>query len=225
MRGHQYVLEIMSRPVPRSSRSDFSSRLRCCTDRLITAKDHAAIQISVADVDENGVAQSTSTSFAISGPVRAMGESDDSLNRLATKAGRESLWFWYHRAKVLTESLFSLDSRWIFFWDCRFQCLGTFGRTKSRYWLMYTSSVCPLYACYRNFVLPHLKSLACEGFPGPYDTIEVSALPSISRSCCAEPPAYNPNHLAMGGGNPPTSLADSILSTISVSPILQLSGT
>jgi len=60
---------------------------------LITAKDHAAIQISVADVDENGVAQGTSTSFAISGPVRAMGESDDSLNRLATKAGRESLCF------------------------------------------------------------------------------------------------------------------------------------
>jgi len=57
------------------------------TNRLITAKDHAAIQISVADVDANGVAQSTSTSFAISGPVRAMGESDDSLNRLATKAG------------------------------------------------------------------------------------------------------------------------------------------
>jgi len=58
---------------------------------LITAKDHAAIQISVADVDANGVAQSTSTSFAISGQVRAMGESDDSLNRLATQAGRESL--------------------------------------------------------------------------------------------------------------------------------------
>ena len=61
------------------------------TDRLITAKDHAAIQISIADVDANGVAQGTSTSFAISGQVRAMGESDDSINRLATQAGRESL--------------------------------------------------------------------------------------------------------------------------------------
>jgi len=57
------------------------------TNRLITSKDHAAIQISVADVDANGVAQNTSTSFAISGQVRAMGESDDSLNRLATRAG------------------------------------------------------------------------------------------------------------------------------------------
>ena len=80
-------------PSLRSSRSNFSPRFRCCTDRLITAKDHAAIQISVADVDANGVAQGTSTSFAISGPVRAMGESDDSLNRLATKAGCESLCF------------------------------------------------------------------------------------------------------------------------------------
>lgn len=61
---------------------------------MITAKDHAAIQISVADVDANGVVvQGTSTSFAISGQVRAMGESDDSINRLATQAGRESLRF------------------------------------------------------------------------------------------------------------------------------------
>ncbi|TFY81710.1 hypothetical protein EWM64_g2310 [Hericium alpestre] len=57
------------------------------TNRLITSKDHASVQISVADVDANGRALSTSTSFALSGPVRAMGEGDDSINRLATKAG------------------------------------------------------------------------------------------------------------------------------------------
>ena len=57
-------------------------------DRLITSKDHASVQIAVADVDANGRALSTYTSFALSGQVRAMGESDDSLNRLATKAGR-----------------------------------------------------------------------------------------------------------------------------------------
>ena len=62
---------------------------RLCSDRLITSKDHASVQIAVADVDANGVAQSTSTVFALSGQVRAQGESDDSLNRLATKAGRE----------------------------------------------------------------------------------------------------------------------------------------
>ena len=59
-------------------------------DRLITSKDHASVQISIADVDADGRALSTSTTFALCGQVRAMGESDDSLNRLATKAGRES---------------------------------------------------------------------------------------------------------------------------------------
>jgi hypothetical protein len=49
------------------------------------------VQLMVADVDENGRALGTSTNFALCGPVRAMGESDDSMNRLATKAGRASL--------------------------------------------------------------------------------------------------------------------------------------
>ncbi|KAI9459498.1 40S ribosomal protein S21 [Lactarius psammicola] len=57
------------------------------TNRLITSKDHASVQVVIADVDANGRALSTSTSFALSGQVRAQGESDDSLNRLATKAG------------------------------------------------------------------------------------------------------------------------------------------
>lgn len=64
-----------------------------CTisDRLITSKDHASVQISIADVDANGRAMKTSTTFALCGQVRSQGESDDSINRLATKAGRE--WF------------------------------------------------------------------------------------------------------------------------------------
>ncbi|KAI0256890.1 ribosomal protein S21e [Lactifluus subvellereus] len=57
------------------------------TNRLITSKDHASVQVVVADVDANGRALPTSTSFALSGQVRAQGESDDSLNRLATRAG------------------------------------------------------------------------------------------------------------------------------------------
>ena len=60
-------------------------------DRLITSKDHASVQISVVDVDADGRALPTSTTFALCGQVRAMGESDDSLNRLATKAGCKSL--------------------------------------------------------------------------------------------------------------------------------------
>jgi len=45
------------------------------------------VQVVIADVDANGRALSSSTSFALSGQVRAQGEGDDSLNRLATKAG------------------------------------------------------------------------------------------------------------------------------------------
>lgn len=45
------------------------------------------MQVVIADVDANGRALPTSTSFALSGQVRAQGEGDDSLNRLATKAG------------------------------------------------------------------------------------------------------------------------------------------
>jgi len=56
---------------------------------LIIAKDHASVQISIADVDAEGKMLPTSTSFALSGQVRADGEGDDSINRLATKAGRK----------------------------------------------------------------------------------------------------------------------------------------
>jgi len=59
------------------------------TNRLITSKDHASIQISIADVDPTtGVALKTGgTTVALCGQVRAMGEGDDSINRIATKAG------------------------------------------------------------------------------------------------------------------------------------------
>jgi len=57
------------------------------TNRLITSKDYASVQISIADVDANGRALPTSTTFALCGQVRSQGEGDDSLNRLATKAG------------------------------------------------------------------------------------------------------------------------------------------
>ncbi|KDQ18526.1 hypothetical protein BOTBODRAFT_28911 [Botryobasidium botryosum FD-172 SS1] len=57
------------------------------TGRLITSKDHASVQIMIADVDAEGKALGTSTTFALCGQVRAMGESDDSINRLATRSG------------------------------------------------------------------------------------------------------------------------------------------
>lgn len=59
-------------------------------DRLITAKDHASIQIQVADVDSDGKAiKGKSTTIAICGRIRAQGDSDDSINRIATKEGCE----------------------------------------------------------------------------------------------------------------------------------------
>ncbi len=83
-------------------------------DRLITSKDHASVQISIADVGADGRALPTSTTFAVCGQVRSQGESDDSLNRLATRAGRECTGI-----AVCALSLSCL------------QCYGTCGRTKS----------------------------------------------------------------------------------------------
>ncbi|KAJ1960418.1 40S ribosomal protein S21 [Dipsacomyces acuminosporus] len=57
------------------------------TNRIIAAKDHASVQINIADVDESGRLTGTNKTFAICGYVRSKGESDDSINRLATQDG------------------------------------------------------------------------------------------------------------------------------------------
>ncbi|ORY97695.1 30S ribosomal protein S21e [Syncephalastrum racemosum] len=57
------------------------------TNRLITAKDHASVQINVGDVGADGRLTSTYKTYALSGFVRREAESDDSLNRLATQDG------------------------------------------------------------------------------------------------------------------------------------------
>ncbi|KAJ3415605.1 40S ribosomal protein S21 [Chytridiales sp. JEL 0842] len=57
------------------------------TGRLITAKDHASVQINIGEVDAAGRLTGQSKAYALSGFVRALGESDDSLNRLATQDG------------------------------------------------------------------------------------------------------------------------------------------
>ncbi len=49
------------------------------------------MQINIVDVDANGRGLDTSTTFVLCGQVRSQGEGDDSLNRLATKAGRMSI--------------------------------------------------------------------------------------------------------------------------------------
>lgn len=58
------------------------------TNRLITSKDHASVQLAIASVDENGrMINGQNTSYALSGYVRQMGEADDSLNMLTTRDG------------------------------------------------------------------------------------------------------------------------------------------
>lgn len=58
------------------------------SNRIIAAKDHASIQINIADVDETtGRMTSTFKTYAICGSIRRMGESDDCINRLAKAAG------------------------------------------------------------------------------------------------------------------------------------------
>lgn len=57
------------------------------TSRLIGAKDHAAVQLNVCNVDENGRMNGTNFTYALSGMVRSNAEADDSLNRLATNDG------------------------------------------------------------------------------------------------------------------------------------------
>ena len=63
------------------------------TNRIIKAKDHASVQISIAKVDENGRYTGENQVYALSGFVRAMGESDDSINRLTQRDGfLKSVW-------------------------------------------------------------------------------------------------------------------------------------
>ena len=57
------------------------------TGRLVHAKDHSSVQFSIAHVDKQGKMTGLSTPYCISGQVRQKGESDDSINRLATQDG------------------------------------------------------------------------------------------------------------------------------------------
>lgn len=69
---------------PRSLRSPRSS----ASNRIIGAKDHASIQMNVAEVDKvTGRFNGQFKTYAICGAIRRMGESDDSILRLAKADG------------------------------------------------------------------------------------------------------------------------------------------
>jgi len=57
------------------------------TNRIIKAKDHASVQISVGKVDETGRYTGENQVYALCGFVRSRAEGDDSLNRLAQRDG------------------------------------------------------------------------------------------------------------------------------------------
>ena len=68
---------------------------------IIAAKDHAAVQLDIAEVNEQtGRMTGKSRTYALCGSIRMMGEADDSLVRLATRDGfigkgyysKESKW-------------------------------------------------------------------------------------------------------------------------------------
>ncbi|XP_023343883.1 40S ribosomal protein S21 [Eurytemora carolleeae] len=64
------------------------------SNRILAAKDHASIQINLAEVDpETGRMTGSSKTYAICGAIRRMGESDDCINRLAKKDGIVSKTF------------------------------------------------------------------------------------------------------------------------------------
>merc|ERR1712241_38599 len=58
------------------------------TNNLIKAKDHASVQINIAEVDEvTGRMTGANKTFALCGKVRSMGEADYSIAVLAQKHG------------------------------------------------------------------------------------------------------------------------------------------
>merc|ERR1711982_36331 len=52
------------------------------TNRLITAKDHASVQIEIAECDEEGKMTGKNDFIALAGFMRQRGEADACLNRL-----------------------------------------------------------------------------------------------------------------------------------------------
>ena len=57
------------------------------TNRIIKAKDHASVQISIGKVDDTGRYTGENQVYGLCGFVRSRAEGDDCLNRLAQRDG------------------------------------------------------------------------------------------------------------------------------------------
>ena len=60
------------------------------THKLITAKDHASVQLNVGHLNEEGVFNGQFSTFALTGKVRIMGESDSAIDNLWKKKQADS---------------------------------------------------------------------------------------------------------------------------------------
>ncbi|CAA6669093.1 unnamed protein product [Spirodela intermedia] len=60
------------------------------TNRLITAKDHASVQVNIGHLDENGIYTGQYTTIALCGYIRSQGDGDSALDRLWQKKRTES---------------------------------------------------------------------------------------------------------------------------------------
>lgn len=67
---------------------DVGVRFSSASNRIIHAKDHASIQMGIAEVDPTtGRMTENIKNYALCGAIRRMGESDDCIVRLAKKDG------------------------------------------------------------------------------------------------------------------------------------------
>jgi small subunit ribosomal protein S21e len=58
------------------------------SNKIIAAKDHAAVQLDIAEIDEQtGRKTGKNRTYALCGSIRMMGEADDSIVRLAGRDG------------------------------------------------------------------------------------------------------------------------------------------
>ena len=57
------------------------------TNRIIGPTDYSSVQINIADIDENGLALKSVSTFCVSGRIRRQGLADGCLNRLFKEKG------------------------------------------------------------------------------------------------------------------------------------------
>ncbi|KAG6534381.1 hypothetical protein ZIOFF_008267 [Zingiber officinale] len=74
--GFSYAVVSIMGPQSSGKRYHFqdAERSGSATNRLITAKDHASVQINIGHLDDNGVYTGQYTTFSLSGFIRAQGK-------------------------------------------------------------------------------------------------------------------------------------------------------